>query len=168
MEVSKQLKKQIVIEVIVLIFLVGVILYAFFAIKKSSFNKVSSVDGMVVVLDDSKYKGIEIQSDGEALEDKGITYTITNNNSEKVKYKIILKPNLHDDEILKQVRVSIDDIYAYDLIDLKRDNGGYVLTTFELEPGYTKIHLIKYWYKYDSNPEKINNDLKFEYRIVKE
>ncbi len=168
MEVSKQLKKQMVIEILVLIFLIFVIVYAMFAIKKSNDNKVTSVDGMVVVLDDSKYKGLEIQSDGEGLESDGITYTITNNNAEEAKYKIVLTPNVHDSEVLDLVRVSIDDIYTYDLTKLERDNGGYVLTSFNLKPGYTKIHVIKYWYKKNSDEKLIDKNLKFEYKLVKE
>jgi len=77
---------------------------------------------MVVVLDDSKYKGLEIQSDGEGLESDGITYTITNNNAEEAKYKIVLTPNVHDSEVLDLVRVSIDDIYTYDLTKRFDDN----------------------------------------------
>lgn len=168
MEVSKELKRQILLEVLVLLFLVGVIIYALFAIVKNSENKVSSVDGMVVVLDDSKYKGLEISSDGKGLERDGITYTVTNNNSDVVKYKVVLVPNVHDDDVLKLVRVGVDDIYTYNLTDLERDNGGYVVTSFKLRPGYTKIHLIKYWYKNGSDSKQVDEKLKFEYRLVKE
>lgn len=168
MEVSKQLKKQIVIEVLVLIFLICVIVYAIFAIKRSSENKVTSVDGMVVVLDDSKYKGIEIASDGEGFSKKGITYTVTNNNSEDVTYKVVVVPNIHDEDVLNLVRIGIDDMYSYNLTELERHNGGYVLTTFKLKPGYTKIHLIKYWYKNGSDSKYADESLKFEYRLVKE
>lgn len=168
MEVRKQLKKQIIIEVLVLIFLICVIVYAFFAIKKSDENKVTSVDGMVVILDDSKYKGIEIASDGEGFNQKGIHYTVTNNTSEEVSYKVVIVPNVHDEEVLNQVRMGIDDLYSYNLTELERHNGGYVLTTFKLKPGYTKVHLIKYWYKKGTDSKYANESLKFEYRLIKE
>ena len=54
MVVSEQLKKQIIIEILALIFLMGVIVYAVFAIQKSKGNKVTSVQGMVIVVDDSE------------------------------------------------------------------------------------------------------------------
>ena len=167
MVVSKQLKKQIIIEVIALIFLVGVIIYAFFAIQKSNENKVTSQDGMVIVIDDSAFKGLKKASDGQGLEEKGTTYTLTNNNSLQVKYKLVLDPDVHNEEILKLVRVSVDDLYVDDLTALERLNGGYVIADSDLDAGFTKIHLIKMWYKLDSSEKVASEKINFEYRFVK-
>lgn len=168
MVVSKQLKKQIFIEVIALLFLLGVIIYAAFAIKKSNENKITSIDGMVIVIDDSQIKDMRSLSDGEGLEEKGTTYTVTNNNSYPVTYKVVLVPNVHDENVLKQVRVSTDDLYVESLTDLERLNGGYVIATSTLDPGFTKIHLVKNWYKLDTKEDVLERKISFEYRLVRE
>ena len=166
MEVSKRIRKMIVFEFIALIFLIGVIIYSIFAIQKSNDNKVSSQDGMVVVLDDSKVQALESMSDGNGLETNGVTYTITNNNDYAVTYKVVLVPDVHDDKVLNQIRVSTDDMYIEDLTKLDRTGGGYVLDTYSLNPGYTKIHLIKKWYKLDTDDTISKIDVDFEYRLV--
>ena len=168
MEVSKQLKKQIVIEVIALLFLVGVIIYSVFAIHKSDDNKVSTIDGMVIVIDDSDLEATQPLSDGAGLERDGATYTITNNNDKSVSYKIVVVPDVHDEAVLKQMRISVDDLYIEDLTELERFNGGYVITSNELNAGYTRIHIIKSWYKLDTNDDIAKRDVKFEYRLAKE
>ena len=71
MEVNKKLTKQIVVELGMLLFLFAVIIYAFFAIQKSNNNNVSSVDGMVTVLDESNLNKLVAVSDGEGLEGSG-------------------------------------------------------------------------------------------------
>lgn len=167
MEVSKILKRQIVLEIIAFIFLVCVIIYSIFAITKSGSEKISSVDNIVMVLDDTKVKKIEAYSDGEALSKEGVTYTVTNNESDVVTYAVVLVPNNHDENVLNQIRISVDDLYIEDLTSLERSNGGYVVTLNDLKPGYTKVHLIKYWYKLNTDYEIKKNDIKFEYRLVK-
>lgn len=168
MEVKKELKRQIIIEVIALIFVCGVIIYAIFAIDRSNRNKISSLDGMVIVIDDSNFSRLVTSSDGKGLESGGITYTVTNNNESLVKYKVVAMPSNTDEEILNQVRIGIDDIYINDLSTLERHNGGYVIYNGELNPGYTKILLIKYWYKLDTSDKIANKDLTFTYEIVKD
>ena len=169
MEVSKQLRKQIIVEIIVLAFLVCVIIYAIFAINKSNQNKVHSEDGMVIVLDDSRYHGLEISSDGEGLSKEGISYTITNNNDYTVNYKVKLVPTTKRIDILNYIRVGLDDLYTYNLTDLEKDEDGYILTTFKLLPGHTKIHLIKYWYKLDLKEANfVDKNIQFEYHLIKE
>ena len=168
MEISKALKRQIVIEVLALIFLVCVIIYSIFAITKSGDEKISSVDNVVMVLDDTKVKRIESYSDGEGLDKPGVTYTVTNNNSESITYAVVLVPNNHDENVLNQIRISVDDLYIEDLTSLERSNGGYVVTKNDLKPGYTKVHVIKYWYKLNTDYEIKKNDIQFEYRLVKQ
>ncbi len=168
MVVSNQLKKQIVIEILALIFLIFVIIYAVFAIDKSRQNNISSQDGMVLVLDDTKVKKLEVSSDGEGLDTEGTTYTITNNNSEQITYKVVIIPSNTSEEVLKQVRVSNDDIYIEDLTSLPKLDGGYVISTNTLGAGYTKIHLFKFWYKLDTSDSIIDEDLEFTYKIVRE
>lgn len=165
MEVSKKIKKMIIFEFIALLFLIGVIVYSIFAIQKSNNNKVSSENGMVMVLDDSKYQELSSMSDGKGLETDGVTYTVTNNNDYTVTYKVVVVPDVHDDNVLKQVRISTDDLYIQNLIELDRMSGGYVITEHTLEPGYTKVHLIKNWYKLDSNEEVLATEIDFDYRL---
>lgn len=168
MVVSNQLKKQIVIEILALIFLIFVIIYAVFAIDKSRQNNISSQDGMVLVLDDTKVKKLEVSSDGEGLDTEGTTYTITNNNSEQITYKVVIIPSNNNEEVLKQIRVSNDDIYIEDLTSLPKFDGGYVVSTNTLGAGYTKIHLFKFWYKLDTSDGIIDEDLEFTYKVVRE
>lgn len=168
MVVSKQLKKQIIIEILALIFLIAVLIYAFFAIKKNEESKITNLDGMVVVVDDTNVDKIKGLSDGEGLSIDGTTYIITNNNKNKVNYKIVLVPNVHDEKVLKQVRISTDDLYVENLIDLERLSGGYVIASSTLDSGFTDMYLIKYWYKLDSDQEVLDEDIDFEYRLVKE
>lgn len=168
MVVSKQLKKQIIIEILALIFLIAVLIYAFFAIKKNEESKITNLDGMVVVVDDTNVDKIKSLSDGEGLSLDGTTYTITNNNKNKVNYKIVLVPNVHDEKVLKQVRISTDDLYVENLTDLERLSGGYVIASSTLDSGFTDMYLIKYWYKLDSDQEVLDEDIDFEYRLVKE
>ena len=75
MEVNKQLRKQIVIEVFALGFLVFAIMYGIFAIGKDN-STVFSQDGMVIVYDTENFKAIESFSDGEGLNTDGIKYTV--------------------------------------------------------------------------------------------
>lgn len=168
MIVKKELKRQIVIEVIALILLFGVIIYAFFAIEKSNKNKINSTDGIVTVLDDSNFSRLVSSSDGKGLESGGITYTVTNNNENLIGYKIVAMPNNNDEDLLKQVRVGVNDIYIENLVDLERHNGGYVIYSGELNPGYTKVVLMKYWYKIDTPDKLANKDLTFTYEIVRQ
>lgn len=167
MVVSKQLKKQIFIEVLALLFLLGVMIYAAFAIRKSNENKITSIDGMVVVIDDAQVENMKGLSDGQGLEEKGTTYTVTNN-THPVTYKVVLVPNVHDENVLKQVRVSTDDLYVETLTDLERLSGGYVIATHTLEAGFTKIHLVKSWYKLDTKEEILDRTISFDYRLVRE
>ena len=168
MEVSKQLKKQIIIELFALLFLIAVIIYAIFSIQKSSRNSVTSQDGLVIVVDSTKVKNLVKASDGEALDLDGITYTITNNNDYAFNYSLIVIPNVHDEDVINQIRISTDNLYPSDLSKLVRKNGGYVVTSYSLEPGYTKVHSIKLWYKLDTDDELLDNKVDFEYRVIKD
>lgn len=167
MEVSKALRKQIFLEIIALVFLLSVIVYSIFAISGSGNEKISSLDNVVMVLDDSKVKEIKPYSDGEGLDTNGVSYTITNNETDILYYDVVIFPNIHDDDILNNVRVSIDDLYVEDLVSLPRSNGGYVVTSGVLKPSYTKVHLIKYWYKLGTSEDITDNNVKFEYRLFK-
>lgn len=167
MKVKKVLKRQIILEILALLFLIGVVVYSIFAITKGGNDKISSVDNMVMVLDDSNLKEIKPFSDGEGLDTDGVTYTVTNNNNESVIYEVVLMPDIHDDEVLKQIRISVDDLEVRDLVALERSNGGYLVTSNALKPGFTKIHLIKYWYKLDTDPSIKEKKVKFEYRLFK-
>ncbi len=166
MVVSDQLKKQIIIEILALIFLIGVIVYAWFAIHKSNQSNVTSQEGMVIVVDDEKMKTFEKHSDGESKDIIGAKYTVTNNNSNSVEYDLLVIPDVSDTKVIDNIRVSVDDLYIASLNELPRKDGGYVITSYSLKPGYTKIHLIKVWYKLSTPDDVINNKVGFKYRLV--
>ena len=167
MVVSEQLKKQIVIEILALVFLIGVILYAIFAIQKSNNNKVTSIQGMVIVVDDEKMRSIEKHSDGEGLEIDGVKYTVTNNNEKDVDYDIVVIPSTSDEEKLEHIKFSTDDLYVASLTELPRSGSGYVLSSYSLRPGFTKVHLIKAWFKLGAPDDLLKEKITFEYRLEK-
>ena len=166
MVVNKQLQKQIFVEIIALSVLVIAIVYGMFAIGNNS-NKVLSEEGMVLVLDDSSFKSINSSSDGVGIESEGIKYTVTNNNLDEVSYKLIIKVN-EKKELLKYIRVSTDDLYVENLLDLEKYEDGYVLATGDLMSGYTRIHLIKMWYKLDVDMKIADDVIDYEFKLVKE
>ena len=165
MEVSKVLKKEIIFELLALIFFIGACCYALVSLKGNDNDAIASYDDVVTILDDKKFPGMDINSDGKALSNEGITYTITNNEKDIINYEIVIYPNIHNEEVLKQIRVALDDIYISDLSSLARSQGGYVLGLKVLNSGYTKIHSIKYWYKLDTNRELLKEKIKFNYKI---
>ena len=165
MKAKEILKKEIFVETIALILFVGACIYATITLKNKDTSSISEHDGIVAILDDKKMEDIKLYSDGEGLDSKGITYTITNNNDKAVAYEIVISTNVHDEDILKQIRISLDDVYISDLVSLERKKGGYVLGVKTLNPGYTKIHSIKYWYKLDSNKENVDRNIKFNYKV---
>ena len=166
MEVNKQLRKQIIIEVFALGLLVFAIMYGIFAIGSDS-STVFSQDGMVIVYDNENFKAIESFSDGEGLNTDGIKYTVTNNNDKEYSYKLILYVN-EDDTLLEYIRVGIDDLYVESLLDLDRySKDGYVLTETTLDPGYTKIHNIKMWYKLDVDQTIADKEIDYRLELVK-
>lgn len=167
MEVNKQLRKQIVIEVFALGFLVFAIMYGIFAIGKDN-STVFSQDGMVIVYDTEKFKAIESFSDGEGLNTDGIKYTVTNNNTKEYSYKLVLYVN-EEDKLLENIRVGIDDLYVEDLLDLDRyTSDSYILTETTLEAGYTRIHNIKMWYKLDVDQTIADKEIDYRLELVKE
>ena len=166
MKASKILKRQIIIEIFALIFLVGATVYSIFAIKKSNENKISSVDGFVSVVDDTKMDDLSIKSDGEGINGNGTTLTVTNNNKETRKYQVIVIPSVHNTKVASYIKMSIDDVYIKDFKELERSNGGYILMEDSLESGYTVNHLIKAWYKKDATEDVRNRKVEFDYKIV--
>lgn len=165
MEASKVLKKEIIFELLALIFFIGASCYALISLKGNDNDAIASYDDVVTILDEKKFSGLDIISDGKALSNEGITYTITNNQKDVINYEIVIYPNVHNEEILKQIRVALDDIYISDLSSLDRSQGGYVLGLKVLNSGYTKIHSIKYWYKLDTDKELLKEKVKFIYKI---
>ncbi len=165
MEVNKVLKREILFELIALLLFIGASSYALISLKAKENKGIASYDDVVTIIDDKKFNGMEIVSDGKALSGEGITYTITNNQKDVISYEIVIYPNIHNEEVLKHIRVSLDDIYISDLADLDRNQGGYVLGMKALNSGYTKIHSIKYWYKLDTNKNMLNEKVKFNYKI---
>ena len=165
MKVSNVLKREIVFELLALIFFISVSCYALVSLKGQEKDSIASYDDVVTILDDKKFAGMDIISDGKALSNDGVTYAITNNQKDVINYEIVLYPNIHNEEVLKQIRVALDDIYISDLSSLDRSQGGYVLGTKVLNSGYTKIHSIKYWYKLDTKKELLKEKVNFNYKI---
>lgn len=166
MEVNNQLRKQIVVEVCALSILVFAVIYGLFAIGRNN-SYVFSQDGMVIVYDNEDFKAIDSFSDGEGLNTKGIKYTVTNNNDKKYEYKLILKVN-EDKALLDYIRVGIDDLYVESLLDLEKYEDGYVLMDTSLDPGYTKIHLIKMWYRLDVDHLIALDNIDYDIELVKD
>ena len=166
MKASKILKRQIIIEILALLFLIFAVIYSVFTIKKSEENKISSYDGMVSVVDDSKMSPMAIKSDGEGLNGEGTVYTITNNNSNPKRFQIVIIPKVHNTKVINQIKIGIDDIYIKELNKLERNNGGYILIEGTLNPGYTKSYLIKAWYKKGTTEDVESKNVDFDYRIV--
>lgn len=158
---SNNLKKQIIIEIIALLFLVAVIIYAAYAIHKNNQNYVNNQDGFVTVLDDSKLE-LKALSDGEGLSSEGLTYAVTNNNEFATNYQVIIKPNANNEEIIKQIRVSVDDLYVENLHELETKDNGYIIITHKLNSGYTKNHNIKLWYKLGTKDNILKEKIDFE------
>ena len=75
MEASKVLKIEIVLELLALVFFVSVSAYALFSLNGKEEGAIASYDDVVTILDDKKFEGIDIASDGKALSNDGITYT---------------------------------------------------------------------------------------------
>ena len=160
---SNFLKKQIIIEFTVLFFFLLVIVYSYFTITNDNGEKLNSVDGVVTVLNDSNFEKLELLSDGQGLRQNAISYAVTNNNDSSRKYNVVIYPNVHDDDVLKNVRISVDDVYVKSLSELERHHGGYVITNNRLKSGYTKMHTVKIWYQKDMDIEYV--DINFEYDI---
>ena len=96
MEVSNNLKKQIIVEIIVLLLMAGVAIYAYVAINKNSSSSVVNDNGLVLVLDDSNFTELEKFSDGEGLERDYVRYTVTNNNTVMKNLKLVVIPSIDD------------------------------------------------------------------------
>ena len=165
MKASKELKKQMFIEIFALLILVSSVIYALVMLKSSNNNKIVNYDGVVTVLDNSKFIDLKISSDGEGLSTDGITYTVTNNRTKTITYDIVILPNIHDEDILKNIRVGLDDVLLYDLTELSRASGGYVIKDNTLDPGYTTIHSLKMWYKNSTDPSISGTDISFDYKL---
>lgn len=165
MKVKETLTKEIIIEVIALVLFVVTCTYATITLSSKNTDSIKEQDGIVTILDEKNFKGLNILSDGKGISSNGVTYTITNNNSEPVSYELVVSTNVHNEEILKNIRVSLDDIYISDITSLERRKGGYVLGVKILNPGYTKVHSIKYWYKLDTKKEIANEKIDFSYKI---
>lgn len=165
MEVSSNLKKQIIIEIVVLLLMASVAIYAYVAIGKNNTTSVVNENGFVLVLDDSNFSKLLRKSDGEGLQSDYVRYTITNNNSVVKNVKLIIEPSLDNEEILSNVRVSVNDLYVNDFNELQKDKDGYIVDTFDLLPGITRNYLFKYWYKLDTEDKLYEDDIKFNYSI---
>ena len=166
MEVSNNLKKQIIVEIIVLLLMAGVAIYAYVAINKNSSSSVVNDNGLVLVLDDSNFTELEKFSDGEGLEGDYVRYTVTNNNTVMKNLKLVDSPRIDDVKVLDNIRVGINDLYINDLIELEKIGDGYVVDEFDLSPGITRNYLFKYWYKLETKDNYYNKDIKFEYKIL--
>ena len=166
MEVSNNLKKQIIVEIIVLLLMASVAIYAYVAINKNSNSHVVNDNGLVLVLDDSNFTKLDKLSDGEGLEGDYVRYTVTNNNTVMKNIKLVVIPSIKEVAILNNIRMSVNDLYINDLTELEKLGDGYVVDEFDLSPGITRNYLFKYWYKLDTKEDYFKRDVKFEYKIV--
>ena len=165
MKVSNVLKKQFVVEIFALLLLIGIIIYAFYAVTASNKDNISQKDGFVTVLDDKNFKELKILSDGAGFSSEGIIYTITNNNAEDKEYKVIIIPDSHDEKVLESIRVGYDDLGVQTLSDLEKIRNGYIISTHKLKAGFTDIHNIKVWYKTGTSESVRKTNVKFKFDI---
>ena len=162
MKATKIIKKRILIETISLLFLIVCIIYSIVTIKKSNASTVENNNNFVAVIDDKKYNSeLKKLSDGEGLQQDGIIYAVTNNNKKDKTYNILIKP---DTEKIDNIKISVDDIYIFNLNELEKKDDYYILFTNTLEAGYTKRHIIKSWYKKIDNidTEKVKYTIKLD------
>lgn len=162
MKAAKIIKKRILIETISLLFLIVCIIYSSITIKKSNASTVENNNNFVAVIDDKKYNSeLKKLSDGEGLQQDGIIYAVTNNNKKDKTYNILIKP---DTEKIDNIKISVDDIYIFNLNELEKKDDYYILFTNTLEAGYTKRHIIKSWYKKIDNidTEKVKYTIKLD------
>ncbi len=162
MKATKIIKKRILIETISLLFLIVCIVYSSITIKKSNASTVENNNNFVAVIDDKKYDSeLKKLSDGEGLQQSGIIYAVTNNNKKNKTYNILIKP---DTEKIDNIKISVDDIYIFNLNELEKKDDYYILFTNTLESGYTKRHVIKSWYKKIDNieTEKVKYTIKLD------
>ena len=94
----------------------------------------------------------------------GITYAVTNNNSNDRNYNILISINEDDEDILNNIKISVDDIYIFNLSDLEKKDEYYILYSDTLKAGYTKKYVIKSWYKLNSGVES-NNKIKYTFKL---
>lgn len=165
MEVSSNLKRQIIIEIVVLLLMAAVVIYAYVALGKNSNTSVINENGFVLVLDDSKFSKLLKKSDGEGLQSDYVRYTITNNNSIVKNVKLIIEPSLDNEKVLSNIRIGVNDLYVNDFNQLEKIDEGYVVDTFDLLPGITRNYLFKYWYKLDTDDKLYEDDIRFSYDI---
>lgn len=166
MEVSNVLKKEMILEIMVLLLMASVIIYVYFTIDKTSHSNVTSKDGFVLVLEKTKDNHLEILSDGEGLENSYIRYTITNNNEVVKNVKLIIVPKVDNEEVLNYVRVGINNMMVNNLVELEKNDKGFIVDQFMISPGYTRNYLFKYWFSLGTDKKYIKEEIDFEYEII--
>lgn len=166
MEVSSNLKKEIIIEILVLLLMAGVVIYAYFAIDSKNSSNVINNNGFVLVVDKNKNTALEKLSDGQGLEGDYIRYTITNNNSVVKKVKLVIQPSIKDTKYLDHVRIGINDLMVNNLTELEKVDKGYIVDEFEISPGFTRNYLFKYWLNLDTDDKLVKENVQFNYEIL--
>ena len=116
---SKFLKKQILIEFIVLLFFLFVVIYSYFAITNEQGEKLDSVDGVVAVLNDSSFDKLELLSDGQGLRQDAISYAVTNNNNSSKTYNVVMNYTFNT---LVDLDIDKDGIYYYENLEVDINN----------------------------------------------
>ena len=91
----------------------------------------------------------------------------SNNNDKEVSYKLILKVN-EEEAILESLRVGADDLFIDDLLNLAKYEDGYIVGNYTLEPGYTKIHNVKMWYRLDVDHTIAVDTVDYSLELVRE
>lgn len=160
MKAAKIIKRRILIETLSLLFLIACIIYSSITIKKSNATNIESNNNFVAIVDDKKYEpSLKSLSDGEGLQTEGIIYAVTNNNKKNKTYNILIKPDIEE---IDNIKISVDDLYIFNLNELEKKDDYYVLFTNTLEAGYTKRHIIKSWYKLNTENTK---EVKYTFKL---
>lgn len=165
MTASEMIKKRIIIESLALLFLIGAIIYAIVAVKNEKKNEINNIDGIVTIFDDTTFEKMKPLSDGEGLDTKPITYSVTNNNSNEKDFDIILNLNTKDEKIINAIRLSIDGLKITNLNELEKNKEGYILASHTLKPGYTKRFQVKAWYQLGTEEKITKKNIKFKFSL---
>ena len=126
---------------------------------KSNLQKVYNENGFAIQINPKINKTLDILSDLDGLDTTSNNVNITNNNSEKRKYQLILTPINGEEE---DIRVLLDNSLLRSLSKFDKIENAYIIAEVEIYPGLTNSHSVRMWQDIQSQNKKINVDFKLE------
>ena len=52
------------------------------------------------------------------------------------------------------------------LVELEKNDKGFIVDQFMISPGYTRNYLFKYWFSLGTDEKYIKEEIDFEYEII--